>query len=60
MRILTPEEARKFRDRLEDSQWAEGFGRVIAEQVAKGATIVINGRVIDGREVKQDDQKDGA
>lgn len=60
MRILSPEEARKLRDRLEDSQWAESVGRVIAEQVAKGATIVINGRVIDGREVKQDDQKDGA
>ena len=55
MRILTPEETREFLDKLNDSKWAESVGRIIASAVARGSTIVI-----DGREVKCDDQEDGA
>ena len=42
MQILTPEEARSFRNTLEETPGLEAIGRVIAGAIATGSTILLD------------------
>lgn len=46
-RILTPEEARIFRNTLEETPGLEAIGQVIAGAIAAGNTILLDGFHVD-------------
>ena len=58
MRILSEEEARRFRNVLEETTGHEELGRLIAEAVAKGQKIVIDGTTIGNVKEASNDQED--
>ena len=58
MRILSPEEARRFRATLDDSDFAERLGEVITAQVAMGSTIIIDGINLAARREKPERKRE--
>ena len=58
MRILSPEEAGRFRAALDDSDFAERLGEVITAQVAMGSAIIIDGINLEARREKPERKRE--